>query len=386
MTEQAFTNNTSKQNDTNTLQDIDTKKTFVITELGCPSKKSYSEKQLNSRVPWDMAVFNGKLFLGCGDYDQNTGPCDIWQLDLTANEWSVSDMVDDEAVMNFEIIDQNLIATGTDPKGSWTNGSFYTLISDGWQTDRTVPFAIHMFDIAKFNGKTFYAIGNQSNAQSPIQITSDGITYTNAPFYIDGVALIDNPDYGFSRCYNLFESDSDLFAFCWFNDSNNQPKMVGIFKFDGQAFHYVSTLTDLGAINRGNNRQLPLNKAITYDNKFFFSTGYLYSTDSFESLNKINIPNDPYVQDMTVNEGNLYILTSTKNGEDAFLNTIWEYTQAHGLKEIYSFPLEQSAITLEKYNDAYFVGIGQMTDLTTAPTDGDSPPLLNGYILKLELK
>ena len=375
------TNNTSNENTSAT----NTEKTFILTELGCPLKELYSEKQLDSRIPWDLCVFDGKLFIGCGDYDKNTGPCDIWQYDLTTQEWSVSGRVDDEAIVNFEIIDNRLIATGTDPKATWENGSFYTYTPDGWQTDRSVPFGIHMFDIARCDGKTFYAIGNQNNTQSPVQMTLDGVNYTNVPFYIDDVALLENPDYGFSRCYNLFESDNGLFAFCWLSDNQNQPKIMGIFKFDGNGFHFISKLTDLKAENLGGNRQLPLNKSITYNNKFYFSTGYLYSTESFESLEKINIPNGAYVEDMTVDGDKLYILTSSKDN-DEFLNTIWEYNETEGLKEIYSFNYKQSAISLEKHNDIYFVGIGKMTDSNTEVTSENSPALLNGNIIKIELK
>ena len=381
LSKEVFTDNTSQNN----TSDISAEKTFVLTELGCPSKESYSEKQLNSRIPWDLCVFDGKLFIGCGDYDKNTGPSDIWQYDLTTQEWSSSGKVDDEAVVNFEIIDSRLVTTGTDPKATWENGSFYTYTPDGWQTDRSVPFGIHMFDIAEFHGKTFYAIGNQSNAQSPVQMTLDGVNYTNVPFYIDDIALLNNPDYGFSRCYNLFESDNVLFAFCWLSDNQNQPKTMGIFKFDGDAFRFVSRLTDLNVQSIGSNRQLPLNKVITYNNKFYFSTGYLYLTDSFETLTKINIPDGAYVEDMTVNGDNLYILTSTEN-DGEFLNSIWQYNETDGLKEMYSFPCKQSAISLEKYNDIYFVGIGKMTDSTTESPDPNSPSLLNGNILKIELK
>lgn len=364
--------------------DTTVEKKHVLTELGCPSKASYSEKQLNSRIPWDLCVFDSKLFIGCGDYDKNTGPCDIWQYDLDTREWSVSGKVEDEAIINFEIIQNQLITTGTDPKVTWEKGSFYIYTSEGWQTDHSVPFGVHMFDVAEYQGKRFYAIGNQNNTQSPIQVTSDGVSYTNALFYIDEVALIGNPDYGFSRCYNLFENGDDLFAFCWWSDGNNKPKMTGIFKYDGEAFHYVSKLTDLGAEYRGANRQLPLNKSVTYNGRFYFSTGYLYSTDDFKTLKTINIPNDPFVQDMTVNGDSLYILTSAESN-DIFQNTVWEYNEADGLKEVYTFPFKQSAISLEKHDNKYFVGIGRITDSNITPSD-NSPYLLNGTVLVIEPK
>lgn len=363
----------------------------VLTELGNPTSQRYTAKSANSRNPWDIAVLDGKLYVGSGDYGKNTGPCDMWQYDPETEQWTSTGQVNDEAVANFEILDGKLIATGTDPKADWEYGSFYTLTQDGWQTDRTVPFGVHMFDIADHKGKRFYAIGTAGCKQSPVQITKDGENYVNVPFYIDETALIDNTDYGYFRCYNLFESESELYAFCYLDSAN---RSYGFFKYDGEAFRLVTPFSDLKLKSKGTNRQVIFNKGIAFNGRFYFSTGYLYSTEDFTKAEIVPFSNDTYVQDMTVQDGKMYVLTSKElkeetvdeNGQPLTLvsyeNTVWEYYGADDMTEVYSFEYKQSAMSFEKYGDIYYIGIGKQTD--EPATTHDSPMLLNGNILRLE--
>ncbi len=365
----------------------------VMTELGAPTANRYSPSKINSRNPWDMAVFDGKLYVGSGDYGDNTGPCDVWQYDPATQEWTVSGTVDDEAVANFELIDGRLIITGTDPMAGWENGSFYALTADGWTIDRTVPFGVHMFDIAQFQGKTFYGIGNADNTQSPVQMTVDGENYTNTPFYIGEESLLNNPDYGYTRCYNLFEGQNELYAFCFFSRTDGKHN-YGFFRFDGDAFRLVSPFSELKLKSLGPNRQVPFNKAVTFNGRFYFSTGYLYRTSDFTQAEKVDFPENTYVQDITVQNGRMYILTSKEveheavdeNGEPlvttSYINTVWEYDQVDGLTEIYSFEYGLSAMSLEKDGDIYYIGIGLSSeDNAVSP---ESPLLLNGTVIKVE--
>lgn len=368
----------------------------VMTELGIPTATSFSPQLNNSRNPWDLAFYDGKLYVGCGDYGQNSGPCSVWQYDPETKAWLDTGKVNDEAVANFELIDGRLIITGIDPKQGWENGSFYTYTEEGWETDRTVPYGVHMFDIARFQGKTFYGIGTANNKQSPIQMTQDGTTYTNVPIYHEDTSILSNPDYGYSRCYNLFESEDELYAFCWLSDSSGSSKTFSIFKFDGEAFRHITTLGNLGLKSKGANRQTVFNKAITYNNRFYFTTGYLYSTDDFSSVVTHSLPNDSYVQDLLVKDGKLYILTSLEKKaetvdqdgqpktETSYTNKIYECSDGTNLSEVYSFDYSVSAMSLEKNGDTYYIGMGLMTDGTTPSTVTDSPVLLNGTILQVE--
>ncbi len=43
------------------------------TELGCPTADFYEEDP-TARCVWDIIAWDGKLYVGSGDYDANAGP------------------------------------------------------------------------------------------------------------------------------------------------------------------------------------------------------------------------------------------------------------------------------------------------------------------------
>ena len=45
--------------------------------LGIPAADSYSDTQTLARSVWDMAVCDGILYVGTGDFSANTGPTSI---------------------------------------------------------------------------------------------------------------------------------------------------------------------------------------------------------------------------------------------------------------------------------------------------------------------
>ena len=75
----------------------------TYTELGIPLSERYPEG-IRARCPWDMTVFDGKLYIGGGDYDANSGPVDIWCYDIDNGTWENSGTVPDEEINRFAVI------------------------------------------------------------------------------------------------------------------------------------------------------------------------------------------------------------------------------------------------------------------------------------------
>ena len=57
------------------------------TNIGAPMVDYFDGAREISRNPWDMAVFDGKLYIGAGDYDKNTGPINLNAFDIKKREW-----------------------------------------------------------------------------------------------------------------------------------------------------------------------------------------------------------------------------------------------------------------------------------------------------------
>ncbi len=345
---------------------------WTTSELGIPSKNSYDDTKLVSRCPWDITIFDGKLYVGGGDYGNNTGPVTVWRYCLTNNVWESTGTVNDEAVARFYEFDGKLIISGTDPKDEHDLGNYYVLNGSEWHTVRNVPHGVHMFDIVKFGGETFYAIGNEKNTQSPVQKTADGENFVNVPFYAHGKELLGNEKYHHSRCYALFNVNNRLYAFCkWYTVGS-----YGFFEYDGTVFNLVNEIPKLNIPASGVNRQSLVGERLTVDKKCYISFGTLYSTENFVTLTQIETPNGAYVQDMILSDGKMYVLTSQKS-IDGYKNAVWEYSEADGFKEVFSFDYGLNAMSFTLYDGTFYIGIGNYSDKTAEKS-------LNGMIIKAE--
>lgn len=78
-----------------------------------------------ARCPWDIKVFEGKVYVGSGDYGANTGPIVIWAYDIASGKWVSTGSVRDEAVTSFKVIGGKLTIPGIDPMGTWSYGNVY---------------------------------------------------------------------------------------------------------------------------------------------------------------------------------------------------------------------------------------------------------------------
>ncbi|MBQ2389396.1 MAG: dockerin type I repeat-containing protein, partial [Clostridia bacterium] len=91
----------------------------VPVYVGTPAFERYDNSAADiifARNPWDMQTYNGKVYIGSGDYNSNKAPSLIACYDPETDKATVfQDRLDDEQVSNFAIIDGRLIAAGIDP-------------------------------------------------------------------------------------------------------------------------------------------------------------------------------------------------------------------------------------------------------------------------------
>ncbi|MGE3063808.1 MAG: hypothetical protein AB7T10_09305 [bacterium] len=184
-----------------------------------------SEKVEAARKINELCIFNNRLYIGHGDYGVNTGPTDIIYYDLTVKTWNKEFTVDDEAIVNYRIIDSTLYITGVDATEEWDYGNFYELTDKGWFKHRTVPNAVHVFDIAKINSTIYLAtgevIGNDSLYITPgaVMVSADNgnsftYSYTTPSdiitvYRIKSLAKMNERLYGFAYSYSFAEK-SDI--------------------------------------------------------------------------------------------------------------------------------------------------------------------------------
>lgn len=144
------------------------------------------ETTATARTLWDLAVVDGSLVAGYGDWNSNTGPVTINALDLATLEWSGPQLeVPTEALQNVRVLEggqyDGTYFPLTDPRTSqWANSGFVT--AEPWTLHEVAP-AIHVFDVAQ-RGNELWMVGSawdtskgSAHGAATAYRTTDGVNW-----------------------------------------------------------------------------------------------------------------------------------------------------------------------------------------------------------------
>jgi hypothetical protein len=146
-------------------------KGWQARNLGNPAALRYPACwQSLPRTPWDLALFNGRLYVGLGNAANdgptaNAGPVPVWAYALDQGRWQQEASLSEEEISRFVPHGQQLWITGADARGSWRWGNLYRRSSTGglWWQERRLPSFIHAYDLAWHQGAMVVA-GNVPDA------------------------------------------------------------------------------------------------------------------------------------------------------------------------------------------------------------------------------
>lgn len=331
------------------------------TNIGAPMVDYFDDGRAESRNTWDMVVYDGKLYIGAGDYDRNTGPINLNAFDIEKREWFDTGLLQDEEISRFRVYDNTLYAAGIDPKADWAYGNFYYTNGDDWTTVSNVPGAVHMFDMIQFDGKMFYGLGTGNYSSAPVKMSADGgETYTNVPFYKDGNLLMAEKDFNYTRVYNFFILKDELY--CYFRNYTSSSELLnkygngGIYKFDGSAFRYYDNFS--GKISSENISYATIPAAETVGDALYFTTGKFYKTDDLINYTEITMPDEGIVTDLLQEDGVLYVLSRKQQEDGNFKTTIWRYGDE--ITALYTIDYELGGQSFAKDGTTFYVGTGEM--------------------------
>lgn len=326
--------------------------------IGTPGSDNYDGGRVKARNPWDIAVFDGVLYVGSGDYDKNTGPVTVMAYDIKNNKWFDSGVLQDEAVSRFLTVNGKLTAPGIDPKAEWDYGNYYVLADGEWTTIDNVPGGVHMFDIAEFGGKIFYGLGTGNNYSAPVKVSADnGQTYENVSFYRDGARLIGNENYTYFRVYDFFLLGDTLY--CTLNAYKESGSVGGIFRYDGEAFQFYGESIYSCGLSRERLGQVPLGAKQTYGESLYVANGALFRTDNLTEFTEIALPDGSSTTDLLVEDDTMYILSKLQNEDKTYKTTIWKYVSDTDIQPLYSFDYDLGGLSFAKNKNDFYVGIGE---------------------------
>jgi hypothetical protein len=150
--------------------------TNQLEHLGNP----FLEKPVMARNVWDMKVFDSQLYFGHGDAVANSGPIKLFRFETGSKNFVSDFTVDDESINSFDVVGNQLVTAGFDPREAWELGNFYRLEPEGWRKYRTIPWGIHAYQLTEFEGKLFIGISTDHLHPSLLSSSDQGKTWLDA--------------------------------------------------------------------------------------------------------------------------------------------------------------------------------------------------------------
>ena len=322
-------------------------------ELGYPLLPYYAYMS-RSTISCDMIIYNGKLFVGGGDYDTNTGPVHIMCYDPELDGWSDTGSVQDEQVNRFCIINGKLTVPGTDPMDDWEYGNYYYFEKGEWKTNRTIPNGIHTFDFVEFDGKLFAGLGVSDGNNPIVSSENDGETFDPVFMYKDG-NIVDTSDKTYTRVYDLAVCNGCLYAFYSYHIGEQKTTELYSYNKEKNIFEFVSDISSSIKVTRINYNTI--NAKINVGEKLYFATGSLYSTEDMRSFTEISLASGGIVCDLYENGDSVYALCGAVEEETRYRISVWKLVNGE-FAEIFNFLYDAPPMSLACSGDKFYIGVG----------------------------
>jgi hypothetical protein len=115
---------------------------------------------------WDLEEYKGKIYIGLGDWDLQSGPQPIVSYNTFTGQFAVEKTVSSDAIENYKRSDGYLFAMHTDEVGAGV-GSFdwQGPGSSTWTTAAPHSGGMHAFDATRNSGRVYLATGSSAGAQ-----------------------------------------------------------------------------------------------------------------------------------------------------------------------------------------------------------------------------
>lgn len=178
-----------------------------------------------AQTSWDQHTWRDRLYIGYGDWNNNTGPTHVLYYDRHLDNFKGGFRVDDESIDRYYSFDNILYIPGVDAREAWTWGNVYRNTGDGWIKFRTLPNAIHVFCMGKYQGNLYagtreWDAPNNTAYGKVLVSRNDGETWTETS--------IPDDDY-YTGYFNMFVHKGNLYA-----------QGTNLYKYDGTSWTLCS--------------------------------------------------------------------------------------------------------------------------------------------------
>lgn len=358
----------------------------------------YDYNKILARNPFDMASYNGRVYFSCGNYDSNEGPITLQYLTRTSSRaMKSSGSLQTEQINKFYKFDDSLFALAIDPI-AWLTGQYY-VISGGnnrWKTRNVFTNNIHCYDMAKHNGKYFFAGSNDKTMISEewgderehsvgVVFSYDPVKdekFSNASSYYTTVPFIDkNGDEikytstGVPRVYELVEFKGTLYAYYYdyvydafgkeypeFYPTDKDPSGMYEYNDELNRFEYRSDLTIKQAFDGEGFRKEgdAVMRDFEWDDDYVVVNGKIFLTKDLKTWQTADVKGyDDYVFTDVLTIGEKLCFSAYKqNSDGSYTNVVLKSNDLVSFRELFRFNTKSWVRSFEYCDGAFFFGVG----------------------------
>ncbi|NWF80155.1 MAG: hypothetical protein HXY37_08920 [Chloroflexi bacterium] len=324
-----------------------------------------------ARNVWDMQSFNGRIYLAHGNSansgpDANAGPIPVWYYDPASQKFVNQYTANEDQIAHYRVINGQLVIPGFDPREGWEYGNYYVLERDTWRKMRTIPAAIHTFDMIAHQGRLFAATGTREKKR--VVVSDDmGKTWQTAL-----------PEVGYT--HHLFTFKGELYAL-WFLYTSDNPSDSQLHRFDGTAFVHAQIAGNklLPGVPAGN--LVHLRQITSFKQKLIYTAivdagaggqqVLLYTASALDAAQRVVLPErDAAPYDLLSRDDTFYVLAALRRPSGAYTNLVYTTTDLRTWRELFRFTAPSFARSFEELNGDFYFGLGTTT-AELAPASGD---------------
>ncbi len=334
-----------------------------------------------ARNPWDMQVYDGKVYICSGDYDKNPGSAKIICYNPKDGSFTKCDNLYSEQATRFFVINDFLYTVSVDPV-TWGVGEFYKLGKESNQDFFFDYFSllksnIHCFDMIEYDGYLFFGgqvLDDQNFSMVQTvkleEVEADNVQKVNQiPFYKNGEQITEQ--YALFTVFELFEFKGKLYA--WHTNSESfYPGLKGLYLYDKEKarFDYVAeefTLEPVVERQTNNIDYDHIQAEVTYDGKLVFANNGLFYTSDLKDYTECSF-GEGYegfiAHDLLEIDGQLYVLASKEQKNGKFKTCVFVTEDLKEFKEVLNFESDSYMISFEYIDKTFIFGEGGVRDNT----------------------
>jgi len=192
---------------------------------------AYAQPSMTGMTIATLQPFNGRIYIGYGDYSSDSGPIEVVAIDPETDTLSESQLsFASEAIFVFRQIGDRLYATDIDPRRTREGGYAMGVAGedgDEW-SDHKVVRSTHIFDIASFDGTDLWLFGSLGSTATAWHSVDGGDTWTVA------LSVPTLSGEGFSRMYSAFTLGGKLYTQVVDYPDSDQPTSL---VYDGEGWN-----------------------------------------------------------------------------------------------------------------------------------------------------